>query len=130
MTKLTNKVAVITGGSGAIGSTTAGLVLTEGAKVVLVDIREEALQKVASELNNPNISYVAADVTKAADVQKYVQHTVNTFGEIDIFFNNAGVEGIVSHIIDSPEDAIDKLISVNVKVVWLGIKYRSEEHTT
>ena len=123
MTKLTNKVAVITGGSGAIGSTTAGLFLSEGAKVVLVDINEEALQKVASELNNPNMSYVAADVTKAADVQKYVQHTVNTFGKIDIFFNNAGVEGVVSPIIDYPEEAFDKLISVNVKGVWLGIKY-------
>src|SRR5690606_29435154 len=123
MTKLTNKVAVITGGSGAIGSTTAGLFLREGAKVVLVDINEEALQKVASELNNPNMSYVAADVTKAADVQKYVQHTVNTFGKIDIVFNNAGVEGVVRPIIDYPEEAFDKLISVNVKGVWLGIKY-------
>ena len=74
MAKLANKVAVITGGSGAIGSTTAKLFLNEGAKVVLVDINEEALSKVASELNSPNVSYVAADVTKATDVQKYVKH--------------------------------------------------------
>ena len=64
MTKLTNKITVITGGSGAIGSTTAKLFLAEGAKVVLVDINESALSKVASELNSPNVSFVAADVTK------------------------------------------------------------------
>ena len=123
MTKLTNKVTVITGGSGAIGSATAKLFLDEGAKVVLVDINESALSKVASELNSPNVSFVAADVTKASDVQKYVQHTVNTFGKIDVFFNNAGIEGIVAPLTEYPEDAFDKVINVNLKGVWLGLKY-------
>ena len=123
MTKLTNKITVITGGSGAIGSTTAKLFLAEGAKVVLVDINESALSKVASELNSPNVSFVAADVTKTSDVQKYVQHTVNTFGKIDVFFNNAGIEGVVVPLTEYPEDAFDKLINVNVKGVWMGLKY-------
>lgn len=123
MAKLADKVAVITGGSGAIGSTTAKLFLNEGAKVVLVDINEEALSKVASELNSLNVSYVAADVTKATDVQKYVKHTVDTFGKIDVFFNNAGIEGVVKPITEYPEEVFDKLIAVNVKGVWLGIKY-------
>ncbi|WP_257657837.1 SDR family NAD(P)-dependent oxidoreductase [Parapedobacter lycopersici] len=123
MAKLENKVAVITGGSGAIGSTAAKLFLAEGAKVVLVDINEEALSQVASTLDSKNVSYVAADVTKAADVQKYVQHTVKTFGKIDVFFNNAGVEGVVKPIEEYPEEVFDKLIAVNVKGVWLGIKY-------
>ncbi|PPL02318.1 SDR family NAD(P)-dependent oxidoreductase [Parapedobacter indicus] len=123
MAKLEGKVAVITGGSGAIGSTTAKLFLEEGAKVVLVDINEQALSEVASELNSDRISYVTADVTKADDVQKYVQHTVNTFGKIDVFFNNAGVEGAVKPIEEYPEDVFDKLIAVNVKGVWLGLKY-------
>lgn len=123
MGRLANKVAIITGGSGAIGSATAKLFLNEGAKVVLVDINEEALNKVASDLNSTNVSYVAADVTKAADVQKYVKHTVDTFGKIDVFFNNAGVEGVVQPITEYPEEVFDKLIAVNVKGVWLGIKY-------
>lgn len=123
MAKLANKVAVITGGSGAIGATTAQLFLNEGAKVVLVDINEEALHKVASELDNQNVSYIAADVTKATDVQKYVRHTVDTFGKIDVFFNNAGIEGVVKPIAEYPEEVFDKLIAVNVKGVWLGIKY-------
>lgn len=123
MMRLKDKVAVITGGSGAIGSTTAKLFLDEGAKVVLVDIHEESLKKVADELKHENLSYVTADVTKAAEVQNYVKHTVDRFGKIDVFFNNAGIEGLVKPIVDYPEEAFDKVIAVNVKGVWLGIKY-------
>ncbi len=123
MTKLANKIAVITGGSGAIGAATARLFLDEGAKVVLVDINEDALKQAVSELGSENVSFVAANVTQSADVQKYVAHTVNTFGKIDIFFNNAGVEGIVKPVSEYSEEEFDKVISVNVKGVWLGIKY-------
>lgn len=127
MKKLENKVAVITGGSGAIGSTAAELFLREGAKVVIVDINEEALKKTAQALNSPNISYIQADVSKSADVQKYVRHAVNTFGKIDVFFNNAGIEGVVKPITEYPEEEFDRLIGINVKGVWLGIKYMLPE---
>lgn len=123
MAKLENKVVVITGGSGAIGSTTAKLFVEEGARVVLVDINEGALREVAATLGEAQVSYVAADVTKAADVQKYVRHTVETFGKIDVFFNNAGVEGVVKPVEEYPEEIFDKLMAVNVKGAWLGIKY-------
>lgn len=123
MKRLENKVAVITGGSGAIGAATAKLFLTHGAKVVLVDINEQTLKEVAADLNNENLSYVTADVTQAKDVQNYVNHTVNTFGKIDVFFNNAGIEGVIKPIEDYPEDEFDKLLSINVKGVWLGMKY-------
>lgn len=127
MKKLENKVAVITGGSGAIGSTAAELFLREGAKVVIVDINEEALKQTAQALNSPNISYIQADVSKSADVQKYVRHAVNTFGKIDVFFNNAGIEGVVKPITEYPEEEFDRLIGINVKGVWLGIKYMLPE---
>lgn len=123
MKKLENKVAVITGGSGAIGSTTAKLFLQEGAKVVLVDINEEALNSTKSSLDSENVSIFKADVTNAEEVQGYVNHTVETFGKIDIFFNNAGVEGIVKPIIEYPEEEFDKVININIKGVWLGMKY-------
>ncbi len=123
MKKLENKVAVITGGSGAIGSTTAKLFLQEGAKVVLVDINEEALNNTKSLLDSENVSIFKANVTKAEEVQGYVNHTVETFGKIDIFFNNAGVEGIVKPIIEYPEEEFDKVININIKGVWLGMKY-------
>lgn len=123
MKKLENKVVVITGGSGAIGADTAQLFLKEGAKVVIVDINEKALKEVASKLNSDNLSYVKADVTKADDVKNYVNYTVEKFGKIDVFFNNAGIEGVVKPIEEYPEEEFDKLIAINVKGVWLGLKY-------
>src|SRR5690606_24408451 len=123
MGKLKDRVTVITGGSGAIGSTVAKLFLAEGAKVVLVDINGDSLAQVAKELNSERLSYVVADVTRAADVAKYVEHAVKTFGKIDVFYNNAGIEGVVKPVSEYPEEIFDKLMAVNVKGVWLGLKY-------
>lgn len=123
MKQLENKVAIITGGAGSIGKTTAELFLAEGAKVLLVDITEDALKQIVSEFNNKNIAYCVADVTKSDDVKRYVNEAVKLFGKIDVFFNNAGIEGVVKPIIDYPEDVFDKVISVNVKGIWLGNKY-------
>jgi NAD(P)-dependent dehydrogenase (short-subunit alcohol dehydrogenase family) len=123
MKRLENKVAVITGGAGSIGKITAQLFLEEGAKVVLVDLDEASLKKAITELVSTNVIYCAADVTKASDVQRYVNETVKAFGKIDIFFNNAGIEGVVKPIIDYPEEVFDKVIAVNVKGIWLGNKY-------
>jgi NAD(P)-dependent dehydrogenase (short-subunit alcohol dehydrogenase family) len=135
MKKLENRVAIITGGAGSIGKTTAMLFLEAGAKVVLVDLVEADLKKaiavMSAELGGEtglntaaeNITYCVADVTNAADVQQYVNKTVETYGKIDIFFNNAGIEGVVMPIIEYPEDVFDNVMSVNVKGVWLGNKY-------
>lgn len=123
MKKLENKVAIITGGAGSIGQTTASLFLEEGAKVLLVDLSEEALKKAVEELGKNNVTYCVADVTKSADVQKYVKQAVDLYGKIDIFFNNAGIEGVVKPMVDYPEEMFDKVIAVNVKGVWLGNKY-------
>jgi NAD(P)-dependent dehydrogenase (short-subunit alcohol dehydrogenase family) len=123
MNRLANKVAIITGGAGSIGATTARKFLDYGAKVILVDLNEESLQKVAGELGSPNVDYVVADVTKSADVKNYAAAAVKRFGKIDIFFNNAGIEGVVKPIGEYPEEVFDKVIAVNVKGVWLGCKY-------
>jgi NAD(P)-dependent dehydrogenase (short-subunit alcohol dehydrogenase family) len=122
MKRLENKVALITGGAGSIGQTTAKLFIEEGAKVILVDLDEASLKKVTAELGN-NAAYVAANVTIAADVERYAKEAVEKFGKIDIFFNNAGIEGVVKPIIDFPEEAFDKVMAVNVKGVFLGCKY-------
>lgn len=122
MKRLENKVALITGGAGSIGKTTAKLFIEEGAKVVLVDLDDAALKKAAEELGE-NAAYVAADVTKAADVEKYAAEAAGKFGKIDIFFNNAGIEGVVKPIVDFPEEVFDKVMAVNVKGVFLGCKY-------
>lgn len=123
MKKLNDKVAIITGGAGSIGKTTAQLFLEEGAKVLLVDISEDSLKEAVEELGGKDVHYCVADVTQAASVRQYVTKAVDTFGKIDIFFNNAGIEGIVKPLVDYPEDMFDKVIAVNVKGVWLGNKY-------
>lgn len=123
MRKLENKVAIITGGAGSIGKTTAKLFLAEGAKVVLVDISEDALKKIVNDFDNNNIEYCVADVTKSADVARYVKEALKMFGKIDVFFNNAGIEGVVKPIVDYPDDVFDKVVAVNIKGVWLGNKH-------
>ncbi len=123
MKQLENKVVIITGGAGSIGKTTARLFLDEGAKIMLVDTDKIQLKEIVNEFSNKNLLYCVADVSKAKDVEFYVNETIRLFGKIDVFFNNAGIEGVVKPIIDYPEEVFDKVISVNVKGVWLGNKY-------
>ncbi len=123
MKQLENKVAIITGGAGSIGKTTAKLFLEEGAKVLLVDISETQLKEVVIDLSSKNVAYCVADVSKSIEVEGYVNEAVKLFGKIDVFFNNAGIEGVVKPIVDYPEDVFDKVIAVNVKGIWLGNKY-------
>lgn len=123
MEKLKNKVVIITGGAGSIGKTTAQLFLAEGASVLLVDLKEDELKKATEELGSKAVKYCVADVTQSADVQRYVTQAVEAFGKIDVFFNNAGIEGVVKPIIDYPEEMFDKVMAVNVRGVWLGNKY-------
>ena len=119
--RLQGKVAVITGGAGGIGKVTAKRFLDEGASVVLVDLFEDALAEAKKELGE-NVLTVQADVSKEEDVQKYVDQTVEQFGKIDIFFNNAGIEGKVAPIIEQKIEDFDKVLSVNVRGVFLGLQ--------
>ena len=123
MKRLQDKVAIITGGAGNIGKVTAKIFLSEGAKVMLVDINKTDLEKVVAELGSENVRFCVADVSKSKDVENYVDETVKQFGKIDVFFNNAGIEGVVSSIVDYPEDIFDQVIAVNLKGVWQGNKY-------
>ena len=124
MKRLENKTAIITGGAGSIGKTTAKLFLDEGAKVVLVDLKADALKQAADEIGGgENVGTCPADVTRSDDVRNYVAKAVEMFGKIDIFFNNAGIEGVVKPITDYPDETFDQVMAVNVRGVWLGCKY-------
>lgn len=120
-----NKVVLITGGSGSIGFATAMKLAKESAKIMLTDINEDALkekqEKAAS--NGYEFTYVQADVTKAEDVQKYVDACIEAYGKIDFFFNNAGIEGDVKPIHEYYDEMFDKVIAVNVRGVYLGMKH-------
>ncbi len=120
MDKLHNKVAIITGGAGGIGKATAELFLQHGAKVMLVDKTEEDLIRAGEELDRNHLAVYEADVSILEHTRAYVDATLSKFGKIDIFFNNAGIEGKFLSMEEYPEDLFDEIIAVNLKGVWLG----------
>lgn len=118
------KVEVITGAAGGIGRATCVRLAREGARIVAVDLGGTDLAGAveAVEAAGGEAIAVPADVTVWTDHQRYVREAVDNFGGIDGFFNNAGIEGVVTPLTDYPEDMFDKVLDVNVKGVWLGLK--------
>lgn len=121
--RLENKVALITGGAAGIGLATAHRFVAEGAKVFLVDLQGETLEAAVGELGAESAAACAADVTREEEVQKYVQQAMAHYGRIDVFVNNAGIEGDVDSIVDYSIESYDKVMAVNVRGVWLGLKF-------
>ena len=123
--QMQGKVALITGGAGGIGIATAKLLVKEGAKVALVDLKQDLLKKAVSEagLSENDYLLIESDVSKEADVQKYVKATKDKFGKIDVFFNNAGIEGKADLIVNQTAENIDKVFNVNLKGVFYGLKH-------
>jgi NAD(P)-dependent dehydrogenase (short-subunit alcohol dehydrogenase family) len=123
----TGQVALITGGGNGIGRAAAFAFAKRGAKVVVVDKDGTAAKATATAdsilQQTGDAMPVTADVTKSADVQAYVKAAMDTYGRIDCFFNNAGIEGKVCAIVDYDEALFDQLIGVNIKGVFLGLKY-------
>lgn len=122
--RLKEKVVVITGGAGGIGLETARMFLKEGAEgILLVDLDDKRLKDAAKQLESDRVAYFTADVSKDSDVKDYIKKAIETFGRIDVLFLNAGIEGVVKPLTEYPEDVYDKVMAVNVKSVWLGMKY-------
>jgi NAD(P)-dependent dehydrogenase (short-subunit alcohol dehydrogenase family) len=123
MKRLENKTALITGGAGGIGMSAAKRFIDEGARVMLIDLKEDDLRKAKEELASDNVFYIVADVSKTEEVKKYAQNAAEIFGEVDVFFNNAGIEGQVKPITDYPVEEFDRVMAVNVRGAWLGLKF-------
>jgi NAD(P)-dependent dehydrogenase (short-subunit alcohol dehydrogenase family) len=123
MPLLQDKVCIITGGAGSVGAASARLFLAEGAKIMLVDRREDELAKVAKQLGGDKVATRAADVTLADQVKAYIDATVTKWGKIDVLFSNAGNSGVVSPIEDYPEDVFDSVIAVHIRGAFLACKY-------
>jgi NAD(P)-dependent dehydrogenase (short-subunit alcohol dehydrogenase family) len=123
MARLTDRIALITGGAGGIGQAAAKIFTAEGARVVLVDLDEAALQSAVQSIGEDMASYAVADVTQPEQVQSYVNAAIERWGGIDIFLANAGIEGVLSSIADYPIETFDRVMAVNVRGVWLGLKY-------
>jgi NAD(P)-dependent dehydrogenase (short-subunit alcohol dehydrogenase family) len=123
--KFDGKVALITGGGGGIGRAAAVGFAQRGAKVFVVDAdaaSNDATVGIVRQ-NGGDAAGMRADVTTSADTQAYVQACLAAYGRIDCFFNNAGIEGKLTPMPDYEETAFDRVIAVNVKGVFLGMKY-------
>lgn len=123
MGRLTGKVAVMTGGAGGIGRAAGKLFVEEGAQVLLVDLNETALRDAVHDIGSDAASYAVADTTQPDQVERFVKTAVERYGGIDVFLANAGIEGQIHSIPDYPIDIFDRVIAVNVRGVWLGLKY-------
>ena len=118
------KVAVITGAGNGIGRAAALGFASRGAKVVVVDRDHAAGEATVGILRRQggDALFVAADVSQSADVRNYVKRALDTYGAIDCFYNNAGIEGSVAPTHQYDEEMFDRVMAVNVKGVFLGLR--------
>jgi NAD(P)-dependent dehydrogenase (short-subunit alcohol dehydrogenase family) len=121
----TGKVALITGGGGGIGRATALGFALRGAKVMVVDADADSGHASVDIIAQRGgaAAFVQADVTKSASVRDNVEKTLAAYGRIDAFFNNAGIEGKVTPTQDYDEEIFDRVIAVNLKGVFLGLRH-------
>ncbi|HLA44792.1 MAG TPA: glucose 1-dehydrogenase [Aggregatilineales bacterium] len=124
--RLKDKVALITGAGNGIGRETSLLFAQEGAKVVAVDIIDDAGQEVVEliKADGGDAVYVHADVSKASDSENMVNVAEQTFGKLNVLFNNAGImHSNDDNVMTTDEDVWDLTMNVNLKGVFLGCKY-------
>ena len=123
------KVALVTGGSGGIGRATSLVFAQEGAKVVVADLLAEAGEETVQLIKSAGgeATFVKVDVTQAAEVEAMVKQVVKTYGSLDCAFNNAGIEGGMAKTGDYAEDRWDQVININLKGVWLCMKYEIQQ---
>jgi NAD(P)-dependent dehydrogenase (short-subunit alcohol dehydrogenase family) len=124
-TELAGRVGLVTGGTSGIGRDTAILFAKAGVKVVVAGRRELEGQETIKLVRAAGSDglFVKTDVSKAAEVDALIQKTVEKFGRLDIAFNNAGIEGVWVPIINQSEADWDRTIDINLKGVWLCLKY-------
>ena len=119
--RLAGKVAIVTGAGSGIGRAIATAFHADGAGVVLADISGSE-KTVADELGDRTLA-VRADVTSATDIAALVEAARETFGGLDVVVNNAGIDGELGPLTDCSEENFDRVIAVNLKGVFLGMKY-------
>lgn len=127
MKRFSEKVVIVTGAGSGLGEAVAWQLAKEEAKLSLVDVNEEGLKqtkaKLQEEFPETEITTLVANVAKAEEVKSYVNETVNTYGKIDGFFNNAGIEGKQNLTEDYCTDEFGKVVDINLTGVFYGMKY-------
>ncbi|MGB7598699.1 MAG: SDR family oxidoreductase [Candidatus Sulfotelmatobacter sp.] len=128
-TELPGKVALVTGGTSGIGRETAVLFAKAGAKVVVAGRREPEGEETSELIQaaGGDSLFVKTDVSKASEVERLIKKAVEKFGRLDIAFNNAGIEGTWVPIVRQSEEDWDQIIAINLKGVWLCLKYEIQQ---
>jgi 3-oxoacyl-[acyl-carrier protein] reductase len=123
--RLANKIALITGAGSGMGRTAAILFAAEGAKVAAADVSEQGVNETVREITAKGGQAIAirADVSKSEDVQRMVAAAVERLGAPNVLYNNAGIEGESAYLSKMPEEAFDQVIAINLRGVFLGMKY-------
>ena len=128
--RFAGKVALVTGGNSGIGRAVCELLAEQGAKVAVVARRAQEGEAVAQRIRatGGEAQFVACDVTQAQSVRAMVQQTVQRFGRLDLAFNNAGITGSTArNIVEFEETDFDQTLAVNLKGVWLCMKFEIPE---
>src|SRR3712207_2984683 len=121
MERLEGKRAIVTGAGAGIGRAIALRLSSEGARVALADLDEQAAEKVAGEIEGKTLIQ-QTNVTREAEVEALVQGVVEEWGGLDVMVNNAGI-GVAATAPDTSEEDWDRLMAVNLKGTFFGIKY-------
>src|SRR4030095_13314660 len=124
--RVEGKVALVTGGASGIGRATALTVAREGAKLIVADLNADGGQQTVHVIKEKGgeASFVEVDVTSASAVEAMISKTVETYGRLDCAHNNAGIAGrIRAPLHQCPEDVWDQVLAINLKGVWLCMKY-------
>lgn len=122
------KTAIITGGGSGIGQHTALHLAEKGVNISIVDISEEGGQETLRLVKEKGVDaiYVKADVSNAEEVKHYVLQTLDHFGTIDYFFNNAGISGSGSYFLDTNIKEIEQIVGINLLGALYGLRYVAE----